>query len=282
MIARRCASPAGGWWCSDRSVVVSVGGYASLPATLAARSLRIPVVVVSYDRTARPSESCSPPVGGGVRSRLPDSRAARAPRSPARRCGVPCSPSTASVAGMQHGAALGIDDDRFLVAVTGGSLGSAAVNEAIAAYVAETPRRHRPRRASRRRRAVRRRGGSCPRREATASATTSLGSMPTCRSPTPLPTCSSAAVGRAPSPRLRSRGSRRSSSRGRVPPRTIRRRTCAGSPTRVPPFCVPDAEVTRLGEEIDAAASRRRPGGLRSVPPPRRLGNVHGPAHCLR
>ena len=32
-------------------VVVSVGGYASMPAVFAARRLRIPVVVVSYDRT---------------------------------------------------------------------------------------------------------------------------------------------------------------------------------------------------------------------------------------
>ncbi len=32
-------------------VVVSVGGYASFPATVAARLMRIPVVVVSYDRT---------------------------------------------------------------------------------------------------------------------------------------------------------------------------------------------------------------------------------------
>ncbi|MFM7489433.1 MAG: UDP-N-acetylglucosamine--N-acetylmuramyl-(pentapeptide) pyrophosphoryl-undecaprenol N-acetylglucosamine transferase, partial [Actinomycetota bacterium] len=36
-------------------VVVSVGGYASLPAVLAARRLRIPIVVVSYDR--RPGRS---------------------------------------------------------------------------------------------------------------------------------------------------------------------------------------------------------------------------------
>ena len=32
-------------------VVVSVGGYASLPCVLAARRLRIPIVAVSYDRT---------------------------------------------------------------------------------------------------------------------------------------------------------------------------------------------------------------------------------------
>ena len=31
-------------------VVVSVGGYASLPAVLAARRLGVPIVVVSYDR----------------------------------------------------------------------------------------------------------------------------------------------------------------------------------------------------------------------------------------
>ncbi len=33
------------------SVVVSVGGYASMPSVFAAERLGIPIVVVSYDRT---------------------------------------------------------------------------------------------------------------------------------------------------------------------------------------------------------------------------------------
>ena len=44
-------------------VVVSVGGYASLPAVLAARRLRVPVLVVSFDRRpgrASALASCTP------------------------------------------------------------------------------------------------------------------------------------------------------------------------------------------------------------------------------
>lgn len=116
-------------------VVVSVGGYASMPAVFAARKLGIPVVVVSYDLlpgrasklAARRAAACAVAfeesplpnatmTGAPVRQVILDlDRAAR--RADAR-------------------ATLGIDDDRFLVAVMGGSLGSGLLNGAIADYVA--------------------------------------------------------------------------------------------------------------------------------------------------
>ena len=120
---------------ADRpAVVVSVGGYASLPSVLAARSLDIPVVVVSYDR--RP----------GRASRLAARRAAASAvafdGSPLPRAEVTGAPIRQEILDVDRVAgraaareALGVDDDRFLVAVMGGSLGSGVLNSAIATFV---------------------------------------------------------------------------------------------------------------------------------------------------
>ncbi len=117
------------------SVVVSVGGYASMPAVFAARRLRIPVVVVSYDRTP------------GRASRLAARRAAacavafdRSPLPRARLTGAPVRQAILDVrrtgdARDEARRSLGVDDDRFLVAVMGGSQGSGVLNQAIATYV---------------------------------------------------------------------------------------------------------------------------------------------------
>ncbi len=66
------------------AVVVNVGGYASFPATYAARRLRIPYVVVSYDRRpglvsklmARRATACAVAFEG---STLPQGRLTGAP-----------------------------------------------------------------------------------------------------------------------------------------------------------------------------------------------------------
>jgi len=117
-------------------VVVSVGGYASMPAVFAARCLRIPIVVVSFDR--RPGRAsvlsgrfATVSAVAFEGSRLPRAEVTGAPvrriirevdretdRAPAR-------------------AALGLPVDRFVVAVAGGSLGSAVLNDAIGRYAAE-------------------------------------------------------------------------------------------------------------------------------------------------
>jgi undecaprenyldiphospho-muramoylpentapeptide beta-N-acetylglucosaminyltransferase len=112
------------------SVVVNVGGYASFPATWAARRLSIPYVVVSYDR--RP----------GLVSRLMSRRAAA--------CAVAFEGSTLANAELtgapvrqalvrldrhaERSSAreqLGVPADRFLVAVVCGSLGAATVNRVV-------------------------------------------------------------------------------------------------------------------------------------------------------
>lgn len=122
---------------TDRpAVVVSVGGYASMPAVFAANRLGIPVVVVSYDRTP------------GRASRLAARRAAACAvafeGSPLPRAEVAGAPVRQVILDVDRGPAaraeardrLGVGDDRFLVAVMGGSLGSGVLNRLVAEYVA--------------------------------------------------------------------------------------------------------------------------------------------------
>ena len=117
-------------------VVVSVGGYASMPSVFAAQRLGIPIVVVSYDRTP------------GRASRLAARRAAacavafeQSPLSRAEVTGAPVrqvildldrSDDAARAAARRT---LGLDADRFVIAVMGGSLGSGVLNDALASYV---------------------------------------------------------------------------------------------------------------------------------------------------
>ena len=118
-------------------VVVSVGGYASMPSVFAARRLGVPVVVVSYDRTP------------GRASRLAARRAAacavafeNSPLPRAEVTGAPVRQAIFDVDRSAEGRAaarrrLGLPDDRFVVAVMGGSQGSGVLNAAVGRYVAE-------------------------------------------------------------------------------------------------------------------------------------------------
>ncbi|MFK7918314.1 MAG: glycosyltransferase [Ilumatobacter sp.] len=118
----------------DPKVVVSVGGYASMPAVFAARKLNIPVVVVSYDRqpgrasqlSARTAAACAVAFEN---SPLPHAEVTGAPvRQEILRLNRDRDRSAARTR-------LGIPADRYLVAVMGGSLGSGVLNNEIAAYV---------------------------------------------------------------------------------------------------------------------------------------------------
>ena len=116
-------------------VVVSVGGYASVPAVLAARRRRVPVVVVSYDRF--------PGRASALTARWAAACAVAFPDSPLPRATLTGAPVRAAVLAIDRERdraaarrALGVPDDRFLVAVTGGSQGSAALNRAVGDYVA--------------------------------------------------------------------------------------------------------------------------------------------------
>jgi UDP-N-acetylglucosamine--N-acetylmuramyl-(pentapeptide) pyrophosphoryl-undecaprenol N-acetylglucosamine transferase len=115
-------------------VVVNVGGYASMPATLAARLTRAPVVVVSYD--------LRPGLASKLSSRFAAVSATAFEGSPLRRprlVGAPIRPEIIAVdrtSGRSRARReLGLPQDRFVVAVFGGSLGAKAVNDAVEGLV---------------------------------------------------------------------------------------------------------------------------------------------------
>lgn len=111
-------------------VVVSVGGYASMPAVFAAGKLGIPIVVVSFDLLP------------GRASKLAARRAAACavafPNSPLPRATLTGAPIRRQVLDVDRHRdrddarrLLGLPQDRFVVAVMGGSQGSGVLNEAI-------------------------------------------------------------------------------------------------------------------------------------------------------
>lgn len=116
------------------AVVVNLGGYGSFPATWAARRLRIPYVVVSYDRRpglvskvmARRAAVCAVAFPG---SALPHAELTGAPvRSDLIHLDRVVQRAAAR-------AALGLPDDRFVVGVMCGSLGAAAINAVVSSAV---------------------------------------------------------------------------------------------------------------------------------------------------
>lgn len=114
--------------------VVSVGGYASLPAVVAARLGRIPVVVVSYDRRPGRASRLTARWAAVSATAFPGSDLPRAVH-----CGAPVRRSIRGVDRRRDRAAarreLGVADHQFLVVAMGGSLGSAVVNSAVEAFV---------------------------------------------------------------------------------------------------------------------------------------------------
>jgi UDP-N-acetylglucosamine:LPS N-acetylglucosamine transferase len=118
-------------------VVVSVGGYASMPAVFAARRLGIPIVVVSYDRT--------PGRASRLAARWATACAVAFDPSPLPRAELTGAPVRQAILDVDRSGTertharerLGIGPDRFFVVVMGGSLGSGALNAAIADFLAE-------------------------------------------------------------------------------------------------------------------------------------------------
>lgn len=115
-------------------VVVSVGGYASLPAVLAAKKLGIPIVVVSYDRTPGRSSSLTARFAQKTAVAFPDSQLPRAVMTgaPVRRVVRCVDREHDRVAARQR---LGIDEKRFFIGVIGGSQGSGMLNEITQQFV---------------------------------------------------------------------------------------------------------------------------------------------------
>jgi UDP-N-acetylglucosamine--N-acetylmuramyl-(pentapeptide) pyrophosphoryl-undecaprenol N-acetylglucosamine transferase len=119
----------------EPSVVVSVGGYASVPAVIAARIRRIPVLVVSYDMV--------PGKASRLAARLATASAVAFESSPLPRkvvTGVPLRPQILAVDRYRDRDRardeLGLPPDRFTVLMVGGSLGSGALNTVARSLVA--------------------------------------------------------------------------------------------------------------------------------------------------
>jgi UDP-N-acetylglucosamine--N-acetylmuramyl-(pentapeptide) pyrophosphoryl-undecaprenol N-acetylglucosamine transferase len=116
-------------------VVVSVGGYASLPSVLAARHQRIPIVAISYDRTPGRASRLAARVAAASAVAFPESGLPRA-----RVTGAPLRQEILSVDPARDRAAaraeLALPGDRFVLLAVGGSQGSAALNRVVAGFVA--------------------------------------------------------------------------------------------------------------------------------------------------
>lgn len=110
--------------------VVSVGGYASLPAVIAAVITRRPIIVVSYDRT--------PGRASRLAARWSTVTLVAFEKSPLRRAVVAGAPLRRSILTVDRSVdadqarqRLGVPDGRMLVVVMGGSLGSGILNDAV-------------------------------------------------------------------------------------------------------------------------------------------------------
>ena len=117
-------------------VVVSVGGYASMPAVFAARALHIPVVVVSYDLLPGRASTLAAKRAAACAVAFPDSPLPRATLT-----GAPVRQAILDVRrGRDRAVArhqLGLPPDRFVIAVMGGSQGSGVLNDAITRIIQE-------------------------------------------------------------------------------------------------------------------------------------------------
>jgi UDP-N-acetylglucosamine--N-acetylmuramyl-(pentapeptide) pyrophosphoryl-undecaprenol N-acetylglucosamine transferase len=117
-------------------VVVSVGGYASLPTAIAGRRLGVPIVAVSYDRRPGRATALTARFAAATAVAFPDSRLPHAVVT-----GAPLRQKILKVDRERDREAarrsLALPRDRFAVVVTGGSLGAGPLNDAVARYVEE-------------------------------------------------------------------------------------------------------------------------------------------------
>jgi UDP-N-acetylglucosamine--N-acetylmuramyl-(pentapeptide) pyrophosphoryl-undecaprenol N-acetylglucosamine transferase len=116
------------------AVVVTVGGYAGFPPSVAALLERVPVVVVSYDAV--------PGASNRLIGRFAAANAVAFPGTGLPKARVTGPPVRASVLAVDRSPAgrqeacneLGLDAERSIVLATGGSLGARSVNEAVVSW----------------------------------------------------------------------------------------------------------------------------------------------------
>jgi UDP-N-acetylglucosamine:LPS N-acetylglucosamine transferase len=113
---------------SRPAVVVTVGGYASIPAALAAWCWRVPVVVTEQNAVAGAANRL---VGRWAKAAAVVDRRVDLPRATVT--GTPLRPEILAAAAITDAKArCGVPEDRVLVVVTTGSLGARSVNTACA------------------------------------------------------------------------------------------------------------------------------------------------------
>ena len=124
----------------EPGVIVNVGGYASFPATAAATWCRTPIVVVSYDRR--------PGLVSKLAARAAAASAVAFEGSTLPRAHLTGAPVRREVIGVDRTAdrrsaraQLDLPDERFVIAVVGGSLGAQRLNEVVAAAVERLAKR---------------------------------------------------------------------------------------------------------------------------------------------
>jgi UDP-N-acetylglucosamine--N-acetylmuramyl-(pentapeptide) pyrophosphoryl-undecaprenol N-acetylglucosamine transferase len=116
------------------SVVVSVGGYASVPCAIGAVLLRVPLVLA--EQNARPGAA------NRLMARFARASAVSFPDTPLPRAVVTGNPVRPEILSVDRArdrqaarGALGLPVDRWVIAVVGGSLGARRLNETVAAVV---------------------------------------------------------------------------------------------------------------------------------------------------
>jgi UDP-N-acetylglucosamine--N-acetylmuramyl-(pentapeptide) pyrophosphoryl-undecaprenol N-acetylglucosamine transferase len=114
------------------SVVVAVGGYASVAVGLAAVLRRVPIVVAEQNQ--------APGLANRLLARFAKASAVSFPDTDLPRAVVTGNPIRAEITGLDPGRdraaakrSFGVDDGRRLLLVVGGSLGSLRINEAVLA-----------------------------------------------------------------------------------------------------------------------------------------------------
>jgi len=112
------------------AVVVGLGGYASVPCTMAAALLRIPVVVAE--------QNAVPGAANRLASKFAKACAVSFPDTDLPRATVTGNPVRAEVLNVDRAtqrtaarARVGVESDRAMLAVFGGSLGARRINEAL-------------------------------------------------------------------------------------------------------------------------------------------------------
>lgn len=113
------------------AVVIAVGGYASVAGALAAVVWRVPLIVAE--------QNAVPGLANRLAGRFAAACAVSFPGTPLRRAVVTGNPVRRQILAVDRSragraaarAALGLPADRFVVAVTGGSLGARRINEAV-------------------------------------------------------------------------------------------------------------------------------------------------------